>query len=134
MGTKISAKFDGMCKTCGEEWSVNDEIYYQKTHKAICSDYDCFKGQGGNLDSKRFNSSSGGSFRNETIITKVPDVNPSDSVKQIGDTWDEYMVVAHHRAKDLYPEQDVNTHVFGQIRSKIIDQLLFITSILKQKE
>ena len=44
------------------------------------------------------------------------------------------MVVAHHRAKDLYPEQDVNTHVFGQIRSKIIDQLLFITSILKQKE
>ena len=123
MGTKISAKYDGMCKNCGEEWKVRDEIYYQKTPKAICSDYDCFKDQGGNLDSKSTAKSSNyTSFRQEVIITKIPDVTASD----------EYMVVAHHRAKDLYPEQDVNTHVFGQIRSKIIDQLLFITSIIKQ--
>ena len=50
MGTKISAKYDGMCKTCGDEWHVSDEIYYQKMPKAICSDYDCFQQQGGNLD------------------------------------------------------------------------------------
>ncbi len=136
MGTKISAKYDGMCKLCGEEWRVSDEIYYQKNPKAICSDYDCFQKQGGSLDhlkpvgsdQKRITS-----FRDQVIVTKIPDAVASDNVKKVAEVWDEYMVTAHHRTKDLYPEQDVNTHVFGQIRSKIIDQLLFITSMMKEK-
>ena len=133
MGTKISAKYDGMCKTCGEEWHVKDEIYYQKTPKAICSDYDCFQQQGGNLDKLQSKQSSFTSFRDQVIVTKVPEATASDNVKKVADVWDEYMVTAHHRTKDLYPEQDVNTHVFGQIRSKIIDQLLYITQLLKEK-
>ena len=134
MGTKISAKYDGMCKLCGEEWRVSDEIYYQKQPKAICSDYDCFQKQNGTLDTIRPQTkNSFTSFRDQVIVTKVPEATASDNVKKVADVWDEYMVTAHHRTKDLYPEQDVNTHVFGQIRSKIIDQLLFITQIMKEK-
>jgi len=36
MGTKITAKFEGTCKNCGADWSVGEEIFYQKTPKAIC--------------------------------------------------------------------------------------------------
>ena len=133
MGTKISAKYDGMCKLCGEEWRVSDEIYYQKQPKAICSDYDCFQKQGGNLDKLQSKQNSFTSFKDQVIVSKLPDATASDNVKKVADVWDEYLVTAHHRTKDLYPEQDVNTHVFGQIRSKIIDQLLFITQIMKEK-
>ena len=133
MGTKISAKYDGMCKLCGEEWRVRDEIYYQKQPKAICSDYDCFQKQGGNLDKLQSKQNSFTSFKDQVIVSKLPDATASDNVKKVADVWDEYLVTAHHRTKDLYPEQDVNTHVFGQIRSKIIDQLLFITQIMKEK-
>ena len=133
MGTKISAKYDGMCKLCGEEWRVSDEIYYQKQPKAICSDYDCFQKQNGTLDKLQSKQSSFTSFRDQVIVSKLPDATASDNVKKVADVWDEYLVTAHHRTKDLYPEQDVNTHVFGQIRSKIIDQLLAITQLLKEK-
>ena len=47
MGTQIKAKYDGMCKLCGEEWSVGESIFYQKEPKAICRAKDCFEGQGG---------------------------------------------------------------------------------------
>ena len=133
MGTKISAKYDGMCKLCGEEWRVSDEIYYQKQPKAICSDYDCFQKQNGTLDKLQSKQNSFASFRDQVIVSKLPDATASDNVKKVADVWDEYLVTAHHRTKDLYPEQDVNTHVFGQIRSKIIDQLLAITQLLKEK-
>ncbi len=133
MGTKISAKYDGMCKLCGEEWRVSDEIYYQKQPKAICSDYDCFQKQNGTLDKLQSKQNSFASFRDQVIVSKLPDATASDNVKKVADVWDEYLVTAHHRTKDLYPEQDVNTHVFGQIRSKIIDQFLAITELLKEK-
>ena len=133
MGTKISAKYDGMCKLCGEEWRVSDEIYYQKQPKAICSDYDCFQKQNGTLDKLQSKQNSFASFRDQVIVSKLPDATASDNVKKVAEVWDEYMVTAHHRTKDLYPEQDVNTHVFGQIRSKIIDQFLAITELLKEK-
>ena len=133
MGTKISAKYDGMCKLCGEEWRVSDEIYYQKQPKAKCSDYDCFQKQNGTLDKLQSKQNSFASFRDQVIVSKLPDATASDNVKKVADVWDEYLVTAHHRTKDLYPEQDVNTHVFGQIRSKIIDQFLAITELLKEK-
>jgi hypothetical protein len=115
------------------EWRVSDEIYYQKQPKAICSDYDCFQKQNGTLDKLQSKQNSFASFRDQVIVSKLPDATASDNVKKVADVWDEYLVTAHHRTKDLYPEQDVNTHVFGQIRSKIIDQFLAITELLKEK-
>ena len=129
MGSMIKAKFAGNCKICGAMWAVGDDICYQKSHKAICSDKECFKQQGGTISTYQqatFNPSN-----KDIIITKVPDVTVSDSVKQMADDWMQYFVVAHHMTKSIYPEQDVNTHVFGQIRSRIIDQLCYITRLQK---
>ena len=127
MGTKIKAKYDGLCKLCGSDWIVGDNIFYQKNPKAICADEKCFNQQGGTL-------SSFGSYGNKSdvIITKIPDVTVSDSVKQVAEVLQQFVVVAHHLTKSMYPELDVNTHVFGQIRSKMIDQLLYCTEIQKQ--
>ena len=127
MGTKIKAKYDGLCKICGADWIVGDSIFYQKNPKAICSDEKCFNQQGGTISS--FNSFGN---KSDVIITKIPDVDVSDSVKQVAEVLQQFVVVAHHLTKSMYPELDVNTHVFGQIRSKMIDQLLYCTEIQKQ--
>ena len=125
MGSKIKAKYDGGCKLCGESWNVGDDLFYQKTPKAICADEECFKQQGGSVREYVVR-------KDDVIITKIPDVEVGDSVKQVAEILQQYIVVAHHLTKSLYPELDVNTHTFGQIRSKIIDQLLYCTDIQKQ--
>jgi len=126
MGSKIKAKFDGGCKICGAEWSVGDDLFYQKNPKAICAEEQCFNQQGGTVREYTFNK------KDDVIVTKIPDVEVGDSVKQVAEILQQYIVVAHHLTKSLYPELDVNTHTFGQIRSKIIDQLLYCTDIQKQ--
>ena len=125
MGSKIKAKYDGGCKMCGDSWNVGDDIYYQKNPKAICIDEQCFKQQGGTVRDYVVK-------KDDVIITKLPEIDVSDSVKQVAESLQQYIVVAHHLTKSLYPELDVNTHTFGQIRSKIIDQLLYCTDIQKQ--
>lgn len=126
MGSKIKAKFDGGCKLCGNFWSVGDDIFYQKNPKAICITEECFKQQGGSVREYVVNK------KDDVIITKIPEVPVGDSVKQVAEVLQQYIIVAHHLTKSLYPELDVNTHTFGQIRSKIIDQLLYCTDIQKQ--
>lgn len=130
MGSMIKAKFKGECKICGSSWSVGEDLFYQKTPKAICSNKECFTEQGGTIST--YQQSSFQNNSRDLIITKIPDVDVGDSVKQIADIWMQYFVTAHHMAKSIYPEQDVNTHVFGQIRSKIVDQLLKITECNKE--
>tara|TARA_B100000029_G_scaffold512332_1_gene608667 strand:+ start:1246 stop:1623 length:378 start_codon:yes stop_codon:yes gene_type:complete len=125
MGTKIKAKYDGNCKICGSIWNVGDDLYYQKTPRATCSDEECFKKQGGTIRDFVVK-------KDDVIITKIPEVDVGDSVKQVAEVLQQYIVVAHHLTKSLYPELDINTHTFGQIRSKIIDQLLYCTDIQKQ--
>tara|TARA_B100001750_G_scaffold244360_1_gene261503 strand:- start:492 stop:881 length:390 start_codon:yes stop_codon:yes gene_type:complete len=129
MGSNITAKFDGQCKICGSAWAVGDQICYQKNPKAICSDKECFTQQGGTISVWTGKSTVN---NRDIIITRLPEVDVGDSVKQVADTLQQYIVVAHHLTKSLYPEQDVNTHVFGQIRSKIVDQLLYCTDIQKE--
>lgn len=125
MGTKIKAKYDGSCKLCGGYWAVGDDIFYQKQPKAICIDTTCFNSQGGTV--KDFVV-----HKDDVIITNIPDITVSDSVKQVADVLQQFIVVAHHLTKSLYPQLDINTHTFGQIRSKITDQLLYCTDIQKQ--
>jgi hypothetical protein len=125
MGSKIKAKYEGGCKMCGDSWNVGDDIYYQKNPKAICIDEQCFKQQGGTVRDYVVK-------KDDVIITKLPEIDVSDSVKQVAESLQQYIVVAHHLTKSLYPELDVNTHTFGQIRSKIVDQLLYCTDIQRQ--
>ncbi len=130
MGSVIKAKYDGVCKICGTEWKVDGQLYYQKTPKAICGNKECFTEQGGTVSNYQQSSFSNNS--RDIIVTKIPDIDVGDSVKQVADVWMQYLVTAHHMAKAIYPEQDINTHVFGQIRSKLVDQLLFITKMQKE--
>ena len=122
----IKAKYDGACKLCGAVWNVGDDLYYQRTPKAICTDHECFTEQGG---SDTYQTSFKKKER-DTIIARIPDIEVSDDIKIQADVLRQYIVVAHAVAKDLYPEQDINTHVFGQIRSKLVDQLLKVTQVL----
>ena len=126
MGSKIKAKYDGACKFCGEDWVVGDNLYYQKNPKAICSEESCFNQQGGKVSTFSFNKNT------DVIVTRIPDIEVGDSVKQVAEILQQYVVVAHHLTKSMYPELDVNTHTFGQIRSKIIDQLMYCTDLQKQ--
>ena len=64
MGSKITAKYSGMCKICGSDWNVGQIIFYQKQPKAICSDSECFNEQGGSV-SNTFQSS----FINLSMVT-----------------------------------------------------------------
>ena len=124
----IKAKYDGACKLCGAVWNVGDDLYYQRTPKAICTDHECYTEQGG----KNGFQTSFKRKERDTIVAKIPDVDVSDDIKIQADVLRQYIVVANAVAKDLYPEQDINTHVFGQIRSKLVDQLLKVTEISKQ--
>ena len=125
MGSKIKAKYVGGCKICGESWNVGDDLFYQKNPKCICVSEECFKQQGGFV--KEFVV-----HKDDVIVTKLPEIEVSDSVKQVAEILQQFIVVAHHLTKSMYPELDVNTHTFGQIRSKIVDQLLYCTDIQKQ--
>ena len=101
---------------------------YQKTPKAICGDPACFQSQGGSLTSQNTFTTS----RQDVVLFKVPDVEVADSVKQTAEVLLQYVVVAHHLTKDLYPELDISSQTFGQIRSKFVDQLLHVTDQQKQ--
>jgi len=127
----IKAKFRGDCKICGSTWNVGEDLYYQReAPKAICSNKECFTEQGGTVST--YQQSSFQNNNKDIIITKIPEVTVSDSVKAVADDWMQFFVTAHHLTKAMYPEQDVNTHVFGQIRSRILDQLCYITRLQKE--
>ena len=131
MGTKISAKYNGQCKICGDSWQVGDNIFYQKDPKAICGDKECFEEQGGKFTPFKAQGSFG-SYVKTPIITKLRDVEISDEVKKITEYWDQFFLVAHHKTKAVYPQEDVNGDRFGQIRSKMMDQLMALIRMVKE--
>jgi len=126
MGSKIKAKYDGACKFCGEDWVVGDDLYYQKNPKAICSEESCFNQQGGKVSTFSFNKNT------DVIVTRIPDIEVGDSVKQVAEILQQYVVVAHHLTKSMYPSLNEETHTFGQIRSKLTDQILSVCHLTKQ--
>lgn len=128
MGTKIKAKFEGMCRICGEEWYVGNDIFYQKTPKAICKAFECFKEQGGTLtpSNSSFNRSTQTSFYKERIKFNLPQVDVPEGITQSAETLVAVITKADQLARMFYPELDSESQVFGQIRSKLVDQLLVV--------
>jgi len=83
--SKIRAKSEGKCKTCGKTWGKSDYIYLAKysaknTEKPICSDESCFKNQGGLVSDVNF-----GLINNIYIIRDARNVNshPRDYDKKM---------------------------------------------------
>ena len=134
MGTKIKGKYAGTCKICGSDWQVGEDIFYQKEPKAICADKECFEQQGGKFTPFKSGQTTltGGTYGRAPIITKLPDVEISDDVKKITEYWDQFFVVAHHKTKAVYPQEAVNGDRFGQIRSKMMDQLMSLIQMIKE--
>lgn len=130
----MTAKYKGTCQYCDSDWTVGDKIYYQKTPKAICVGETCFNEQGGKISEWKpqgkttsFNTQSDSNLKIE-----LPDVPVSDGVKQCAEMVLQCLVTAHHMTKSLYPKLEEDTHTFGQIRSKITDQLLSVCHLTKE--
>ena len=135
MGSIMNAKYKGTCQYCDSEWKVGDKIYYQKTPKAICSEERCFNEQGGKVSEWKPQDKKSGSFNTQpdtNLKMDIPDVPVSDGVKQCAEMVLQCLVTAHHMTKSLYPKLDEETHTFGQIRSKITDQLLSVCHLTKE--
>jgi len=134
MGSKITAKYAGMCKICGSDWAVGNPIFYQKEPKAICVDEGCYNEQGGNL-TKTFQSSfnQSSSYKKENLKFVLPDIEVSDGVKACAEMVQQVIVVAHHLTISMHPELDTESNTFGQIRSKLADQILTTCSMREPK-
>ena len=135
MGSIMNAKYKGTCQYCDSEWKVGDKIYYQKTPKAICLEERCFSEQGGKVSEWKPKTGGGGNYNTQTdanLKMDIPDVPVSDGVKQCAEMVLQCLVTAHHMTKSLYPKLDEETHTFGQIRSKITDQLLSVCQLTKE--
>lgn len=117
----IKAKFSGHCKLCGEEWEKDFDIHYSREPRAICTDEKCFNEQ------KKKSGNVVSSYKQE-IVTVKPEADEKD-IKLFKDPSAKVLAaiaVAHDMAVYLYPELDTNTNTFGQIRSKLTDQLLLV--------
>lgn len=115
----ISARYKGTCKHCGNEWKVDEQIHYSKDPKATCTDEACFETQ----KSKAPSTGDKGSFYNKTINTVKPDVEVPSFMTEAMEKVVQGIAASHDVVKILYPDLDENTHTFGQIRSKLTDQL-----------
>tara|TARA_Y100000296_G_scaffold46246_1_gene53027 strand:- start:221 stop:622 length:402 start_codon:yes stop_codon:yes gene_type:complete len=131
MGTMIKAKYNGGCKMCGSSWVVGDNIAYQRTPKAICSDKECFKEQGGTMADQQ--STITGSF-GSSIVTNLPDCTVPDEVKKLTDILDPIFLTAHYWTKDRYPAEEVTSDRFGRIRSQNMGYLLQLAMIYLKKD
>ena len=130
MGTKITAKYSGSCKTCGETWNVGQGMYYQKLPKAMCTDLECFTEQGGTVQTS-FQSSfktSTTPFMKEKTKFVMPDVEVPDTLTVAAEVVVAAIKKAHDLAHLMYPDLDTETQLFGTIRSKLADQILYVWS------
>ncbi len=117
----IKAKFAGSCKLCGEEWSKDFDIHYSREPRAICINEQWFNKQKGSAPQQ-----SSGYQRNQSIVTIKHDVKISTAVNHTGELLKSSIAKAHDVTVELYPELVVNSHTFGQIRSKFTDQILSV--------
>ena len=78
-----------------------------------------------------FNQST--TYKREDIKFVLPDVEIPDGIKSCAEVLQQTIVVAHHLAISMYPELNTESQTFGQIRSKLADQLLDICKMREPK-
>ena len=128
MGIQITAKFNGNCKMCGNTWRTGEQVWYQKTPKAICIEEVCYTEQGGTKDARQtaFKMNDPRSI----IITKVPEVRISEDTIMVADLWRQYFRQAHELTKEVYPQEDLSTDRFGMIRQTVLNQLVHMAGVI----
>lgn len=136
MGRKITASRAGTCPDCGEDWKVNDQIFWDNSIKnsknwnVTCSDEECFKNQGGTLTT--FKPKSGYSKASYTpreqddLTVELPKVEVSEDVATAVNRVDNLFLAAHTLTKKRYPKLKETSQTFGMVRSKFIDQIMFV--------
>jgi len=139
MGKTIAAKFASQCPECGATWSTGAPIFYDKFVKNskgksfACTNEDC---------AKEHNVSVTGSFvpqrttvnnasytdkfmsSNPELNATIPNMTISEGMVRAGEEVKALISLAHSIAGEMYPNIPENSHTFGQIRSKLVDQLL----------
>lgn len=135
MGTQLTAKRSGTCPECGNSWRPNDTIFWDGKVKnqhglsVVCTDPSCFKEQGGTLTAS-FRSKS--TFKpvskyDRPIRANIPtDVKVDEDTQKAYIKLQEVLVAANKLAHELYPDESDDSQQFGQIRSKLADQLIHL--------
>jgi ribosome-binding protein aMBF1 (putative translation factor) len=119
----IKAKFAGNCKLCGSSWEKEEDIHYNKDPRAVCIKEDCYWQQ------RKAGKGSGNVASKPTFEIKNPEVEVQPDVKQSGEIVLQAITLAHDMATQLNVGIETDSHTFGQIRSKLTDQILFALSI-----
>ena len=136
MGTKLEhAKRAGTCPECGNTWIIGDTIFWDNKAKnsaggnVTCSSEVCFKEHGGSITpfTPRTPSSTGykpytRESNDLTFILPVKEKNEgldkaAVDIKQVIARAD--LVVG-----ELYPNLKKTSDTYGQIRSRIADQII----------
>jgi type IV pilus biogenesis protein CpaD/CtpE len=120
----LESRYPGTCKHCGVGWKVGDQIHYSKDPKITCTSQECFETQKANAPASGRESS-----YNKTITTVRPDVEVPAPMKEALEKVVQALAASHDVVKILYPDLNENTHTFGQIRSKLVDQLFAAYSL-----
>jgi len=141
MGTILEhAKRAGTCPECGNTWNIGEKIFWDREHKnsaggnVTCSSDECFKTQGGTITPfTKSTPSYGTSFKGYTKEVKdltfvLPDKGTNKALDTAVDTVKQAIARADSLANELYPNLNKTSDTYGQIRSKLADQLLHVAS------
>lgn len=147
MGAMLNAKKAGTCTECNTAFKVGEQIYWDAKVKTragtsvVCKTLDCFKEQGGvitpssqstfnsnpSFSTRTFHKFGNSGFReSEDVAAVIPNSIPSAVVKKSAEKLKEYIVQAEELVKEMYPNLKAGSNTRGQIRSKIVDQLIQI--------
>jgi len=135
MGTKLEhAKKAGTCPKCGNTWNIGETIFWDRNVKntaggnVTCSSESCFGEQGGKITPfiKSTPQSGFTGFKKEfldlTFILpiKEEDADLDGAAKKVKQA----IARADLIVGELYPNLKKTSDTYGQIRSKLADQIL----------
>jgi len=139
MGTQLIAKRAGTCPKCNKAWNVSESIFWDGKQKntsgfsVTCTDQKCFESQNGTITPKGpgFGSTiypSRYSQREQLDVTAMLPVG-YESNKEIDASAAVVLRVitkADKIVSNMYPNLKHDTNTYGQIRSKMTDQILSV--------
>ena len=139
MGTQLIAKRAGTCPKCKKAWNVSESIFWDGKQKneagfsVTCTDQQCFESQNGVITPKSTGfapqyPSRGFSPREQIDVTAVLPVG-YESNKEVDHASSVVLRIitkANKIVSDMYPNLKHDTNTYGQIRSKMTDQILSV--------